>query len=127
MGPEEIIGDFGLIGGGAAGIELDIFERGYGTPPHALNLASSEKHTDSYLHVNEDVGHMYLPIGGQDDPAVRADIVFFEAPNDGAVFSTGSIGWCSALFHRNYDNNVSRITRNVLERFLDSTPFDSSD
>ena len=124
---DELIGDFGLIGGGAAGIELDFFNRGYGTPPHALNLASSEKHTDSYLHVNEDVGHMYLPIGGQDDPAVRADIVFFETPNGGAVFSTGSIGWCSALFHQGYDNNVSRITRNVLDRFLDATSFDTVD
>ena len=124
VGPEELIGNFGLIGGGAAGIELDAFNRHYGTPPHALNLASSEKHTDSYLHVNEDVGHMYLPIGGLDDPAVRADMVFFETPNGGAVFSTGSIGWCSALFHRRYDNNVSRITRNVLDRFLDAAPFD---
>ena len=126
-GPDELIGDFGLIGGGAAGIELDIYDRGYGTPPHALNLASSEKHTDSYLHVNEDVGHMYLPIGGQDDPRVRADIVFFETPNGGAVFSTGSIGWCSALYHQRYDNNVSRITRNVLDRFLDASHFDTGD
>ena len=125
--PDELIGDFGLIGGGAAGIELDYFNRGYGTPPHALNLASSEKHTDSYLHVNEDVGHMYLPIGGLDDPAVRADIVFFETPNGGAVFSTGSIGWCSALCQQGYDNNVSRITRNVLDRFLDATSLDPGD
>ena len=127
VGPDEIIGDFGLIGGGAAGLELDAYDRGYGTPPHALNLASSEKHTDSYIHVNEDLGHLYLPIGGLDDPAVRADIVFFETPNGGAVFSTGSIGWCSALFHRDYDNNVSRITRNVLDRFLDPIPLDSPD
>ena len=127
VGPDELIGDFGLIGGGAAGLELDAFDRGYGTPPHALNLASSEKHTDSYLHVKEDLGHLYLPVGGQDDPAVRADIVFFETPNGGAVFSTGSIGWCSALFHQGYDNNVSRITRNVLDRFLDPAPFDASD
>ncbi len=121
---DELIGNFGLIGGGAAGIELDSCNRKYGTPPHALNLASSENHTDSYLHVNEDIGHMYLPIGGLDDPAVRADMVFFETPNGGAVFSTGSIGWCSALYHQRYDNNVSRITRNVLDRFLDTTPFD---
>ena len=120
---EEIIGNFGLIANGAAGIELDSYSRHYGTPPHALKLAMSEKHTDSYLHVNEDIGHMSLTIGGQDDPAIHADLVFFETPNGGAIFSTGSIGWCSALFHNQYDNNVSRISRNVLERFLDPTGF----
>ena len=39
---EEIIGDFGLIGGGAAGLELDRADRMLGTPPNALVLASSE-------------------------------------------------------------------------------------
>ena len=123
IGEDELIGDFGLIANGAAGIELDSYSRHYGTPPHALKLAMSENHTDSYLHVNEDIGHMYLSIGGQDDPAIHADLVFFETPNAGAVFSTGSIGWCSALFHNQYDNNVSQITRNVLNRFLKSGAF----
>ncbi len=120
---DEIIGDFGLIGGGAAGLELDWASRAYGTPPHALVVATSEQHTDAYIRVNEDIGHMLPAIGGQDDPRVHADVVFFETPRGGAVFSTGSIGWSSALFHNDHDNNISRITRNVLERFLDSTPF----
>ena len=123
IGKDERIGDFGLIGNGAAGIELDSSSRHYGTPPCALKLAMSENHMDSYLHVNEDIGHMYLSIGGQDDPAIHADLVFFETPNGGAVVSTGSIGWCSALFHNQYDNNVSQITRNVLNRFLKSDAF----
>jgi N,N-dimethylformamidase len=29
-----------------------------------------------------------------------------------------------AFAHRGYDNNVSRITGNVLRRFLDPAPFD---
>ena len=49
-------------------------------------------------------------------------MMFFETPNGGAVFSTGSISWCASLFHDQHNNNVSRITRNVLERFLDETP-----
>ena len=44
-------------------------------------------------------------------------MVFFETPNDGAVFSTGSISWCGSLSHNGYDNDVSRITANVLRRF----------
>ena len=122
VGDNERIGDFGLIGGGAAGLELDVSRRELGTPPHALKLASSQEHTDSYLHVNEDIGHLFIGIGGRDDPEVRADMMFFETPNGGAVFSTGSISWCASLFHDQHNNNVSRITRNVLERFLDETP-----
>jgi N,N-dimethylformamidase len=124
IGEDEIIGDFGLIGGGAAGLELDSADRGYGTAPHALTVARSEDHTDAYIRVNEDIGHMVLSIGGLDDPKVHADLVFFETPNGGAVFSTGSIGWSSALFHNDHDNNVSRLTRNVLDRFLDSASFE---
>jgi N,N-dimethylformamidase len=55
---------------------------------------------------------------------VRADIVFFETPEGGAVFSTGSIAWSSALAHNNYENNVARITGNVLKRFLDPRPIE---
>lgn len=42
-----------------------------------------------------------------------AEMVCFEAGN-GATFSVGSITWVSSLFP---DEHVSRITRNVLERF----------
>jgi N,N-dimethylformamidase len=38
------------------------------------------------------------------------------------VFSTGSIAWCESLSHNGYDNNVSRITANVLRHFLDPAP-----
>ncbi len=40
----------------------------------------------------------------------------------GGVFTTGSIAWCAALAHNGYDNNVARITGNVLRRFLDPDP-----
>lgn len=46
---------------------------------------------------------------------------------DGAgrpVFSTGSIAWACALSHAGYDNPVSRVTGNVLRRFLDPAPFE---
>jgi N,N-dimethylformamidase len=54
---------------------------------------------------------------------VRADLVFFETPSGGAVFATSSIAWAGSLSHNNYQNNVSRITSNVLKRFLDEKPF----
>lgn len=44
-----------------------------------------------------------------------ADLVYFDA-GKGAVFSAGSITWVSCLVS---DDHISRITRNVIERFLD--------
>ncbi len=120
---EEIIGDFGLIGGGAAGLELDRADRLLGTPPNALVLASSEDHTDIYLVVLEEILINYPGLGGQENPLVRADIVFYETAAGGAVFSASSIAWAGSLSHNGYDNNVSRMTENVLRRFLDETPF----
>jgi N,N-dimethylformamidase len=55
---------------------------------------------------------------------VRADMLFFETPSGGAVFSTGSIAWAASLAHAGYNNEVAHITGNVLRRFLDPAPFE---
>ena len=120
---DEIIGDFGLIGGGAAGLELDRADRELGTPDHALVLASSEQHTDIYLVVLEEILINAPGLHGQMSPLVRADLVFFETAGGGAVFSTGSIAFCGSLSHNGYDNNVSRMIGNVVRRFADPEPF----
>ena len=57
------------------------------------------------------------------NPDVYGDLVFFETPRGGAVFSFGSMAWCGGLSHNDYDNNVSRITQNVIARFMDAEPF----
>ncbi|MBM3996190.1 MAG: carboxypeptidase regulatory-like domain-containing protein [Planctomycetes bacterium] len=44
-----------------------------------------------------------------------AEMVIFDTPSGGAVFSVGSICWPSSL---PIDDNVSKITANVLRRFL---------
>ncbi len=123
IGKDERIGDFGLIGGGAAGLELDRADPLLGTPPNTYVLASSEGHTDLYLVVCEELDVNRPNCDGTQDPLVRADIVFYETPNGGAVFSTSSISWCGSLAHNDHDNNVSRMTENVLRRFADPTPF----
>lgn len=124
IGEEEIIGNFGLIGGGAAGLELDRADRSLGTPPHALVLATSKGgHTDIYLVVCEELLATYPGLGGSENELVRADMVFYETLNGGAVWSASSIAWAGSLSHNNYNNNVSRITNNVLKRFLDPRPF----
>jgi N,N-dimethylformamidase beta subunit-like protein/concanavalin A-like lectin/glucanase superfamily protein len=124
VGKDELIGDFGLIGGGAAGLELDRADRILGTPPHALVLATSQgRHTDVYLVVCEELLATYPGLGGTENELVRADMVFYETPNGGAVWSSSSIAWAGGLSHNKYKNNVSRITMNVLDRFLDPKPF----
>jgi N,N-dimethylformamidase len=115
---EERIGDFGLVGGGAAGQEVDRADLRLGTPPGTYLLASSEGHDDSYLLVVEDVGFMFPGLGGTEHPDVRADLTLYETATGGAVFSTSSIAWAGSLSHDRYDNNISRITQNVLDRFL---------
>ena len=60
--------------------------------------------------------------GGQENPLVRADMAFYPTPNNGGVFSASSIAWAGSLSHNNYKNNVSRITKNVLDRFVSRKP-----
>jgi N,N-dimethylformamidase len=120
----EIIGDFGLQGGGAAGIEIDHADTGLGTPTHALILASSEGHTEAFRLVNEEMSITLPTVTAPVEARIKADMVFFETAGGGAVFNIGSIAWPGSLSHNGYDNNVSRLTRNVLDRFTDPTPFE---
>jgi N,N-dimethylformamidase len=115
---DAVIGGEGLVMGGAAGLEIDRLDYALGTPPHALLLASARGFSDSYQHVVEEVTTSDSRQGGTVSPFVRADMVYFEGPNGGAVFSAGSITWCGSLSHNAYDNPVSRITGNVLRAFL---------
>jgi N,N-dimethylformamidase len=117
VGEDEAIGDQGLVMGGAAGLEFDRLDYRLGTPPHALLLATARGFSDSYQHVIEEVESSDSRQGGTVSPQVRADMVFYETQNAGAVFSTGAIAWCGSLSHADYANPVSRITENVLRRF----------
>jgi N,N-dimethylformamidase len=111
---DELIGDFGLTMGGAAGFEIDCTDAFLGTPPHALVVASASEFSPTYEHQNP----VHVPGTSIDlHEPVRSDMVFFETPAGGGVFSVGSIAYCGALSHNGYDNNVSRITENVLRRF----------
>ena len=120
---DEIIGDFGILQGGAAGYEIERADAALGTPAHTLVLASSENHSNLYGLMVTNLGDT-LPNTDPDAPErIRADMVFFETPGGGAVFSVGSIAWSGSLSHAGYDNNVAAVTGNVLRRFMDPEPF----
>ena len=115
---EEVIGEFGYVMNGASGDEIDRFDLEFGTPPETVRLATSEgRQSDYYQLVIEDCNFTLAEMGGQSEPRVRSDITLLEMPNGGAVFAAGSITWNASLPWNECDNNVSRLTANVLRRF----------
>jgi N,N-dimethylformamidase len=116
------LGDFGLRGNGAAGVEVDRVEFTLGSPPGTIWLATADNLGYGGTPTPEEVRTLHRGIMGDQNAQVRADITFFPTANGGGVFSTGSIAWVCALSHANYQNNVSRLTGNVLKRFLDEEP-----
>ena len=119
---DEAIGDFGLVFGGAAGSEIDSADFRKGTPSHALVVATADDFGADFHWVVEDYHHAHSAVNGETCPHVRCDMVFYETENGGAVFSTGSIAFAGSLSHNDYNNNVSRLLENVVNRFLDSDP-----
>ena len=120
---EKIIGDFGLSGSGAAGLEIDAVNHNLGSPKNLNILASSNKHTDIYLMTPEDLLDPAPGLGGTESESIKSDLIFYETANNGAVFSVGSIAWAGSMAWNNYKNNISKITKNVLDRFLKKTKF----
>lgn len=123
IGADERIGDFGLRNGGAAGLEIDRAEATLGSPPHLLRVATADRIGYGGLPSPEEFRTAHRGLDGEQNANVRADMVFFPTAAGGGVFATGSIAWACALSCKGYDNNVSRITENVLRRFLDPAPF----
>ncbi|KAL8704648.1 MAG: hypothetical protein Q9201_002182 [Fulgogasparrea decipioides] len=118
---EQIIGDFGLVQGAASGDEIDRLDYGLGTPRNAIMIATTKLaggHSDEYMLFNEETLFPMVNITGTTSDKVRSDIVYFETPSGGAVFSVGSINWVGALAWNAFDNSVARLTRNVLHEFL---------
>ena len=127
VGVDERIGDFGLRGGGAVGMEIDRWDAALGAPPNCVVLATSEDVGIGGLLSVEEFVTTTRGLDGVQHGRVRADMVFFETPGGGAVWSTGSIAWSTSLACNDFENNVARITENVLRRFLDPRPFDVPD
>ena len=123
IGPDERIGDFGLRNGGAAGLEIDRADATLGSAPDLLLLATADRIGTGGLPTPEEFRTYHRGLEGDQNARVRADMTFSTTQNGGAVFTTGSIAWVCSLSHAGYDNNVSRVTENVLRRFLDPAPF----
>lgn len=118
-----LIGDYGHVLGGAAGDEVDRYDISLGSPAHAHVLASSTPLGNEYQLVIEEQTLTLPEQGGQQKPQkIRADMVYFTNGKGGAVFSVGSMTYCGALAWNDFDNDVARVTTNVLQAFLGGLP-----
>jgi N,N-dimethylformamidase len=117
---EEVIGDHGLSGGGAAGFELDRADVSLGTPEETVVLARSLPLPGHFITVLEELcSHLHTSNGEPAEALRRGEVVAFEQPGGGAVFATGSITWCGSLWKDGaFQGPVSRLTENVLRRFM---------
>lgn len=121
---EQVIGDFGLVQSAASGDEIDRLDYELGTPRNAIIIATTKlagDHSDKYLLFNEETLFPMVNTTGTTSEKIRSDIVFFETPSGGAVFSVGSINWVGALAWKAFDNNIATLTVNVLRDFMDCT------
>lgn len=118
--PDAAISDFQTLGlgHGAAGDEIDRVDLQLGTPPQTIMLATATGFSSDYQLVIEERRDVNEASTLPGDPKVRADIACFETPAGGLVFAVGSMQWFSALSHNGYDNDVSRLTQNVLRRMV---------
>lgn len=116
------LGDFGLRGNGAAGIEVDRSDPTLGSPPGLIRLATADRLGYGAIPAPEEMRTLHRGFTGEQNAQMRADLVFFPTAEGGGVFSTGSIAWACALSCNGYRNSVSQVTWNVLRRFLDPAP-----
>jgi hypothetical protein len=113
----DTFGHAGLLGGGAAGWEIDRLDPALGTPNSTWWLASSEGHGPDMVRTKEE---LLSTIALHPDRKARADLVLLpRGERGGAVFAVGSMCWIGALAP---DAGVARITRNVIDGFLAGVP-----
>lgn len=113
----DLIGEHGF-GGGASGDEIDRYDVENGSPEKALVLATSTGHGDDFGIAIEDLAYPALNTFGTQTNLIRSDVIYYVGAGGGAVFSVGSINWYCSLAWDAYDNNVARLTGNVIKGFL---------
>ena len=116
----EVLGDYGLSAGGAAGFEFDRADLALGAPGEVHVLASSQAPPPGFGVVHEEMLTEALTVTGASvESLVRADLVYVETPAGGGVFSAGSITFCGSLWDGEaFAGPVSRVLENVVRRFM---------
>jgi N,N-dimethylformamidase len=98
--------------GGASGFEVDAMRADLGTPADTVRLATATGFDPALTIIaSEDV----LSTGTAG--AMESHIAYRRLAGGGRVFSAPSIAWTSCLADRGGDNDVARITANVIRAF----------
>ncbi|KAF9869714.1 hypothetical protein CkaCkLH20_12757 [Colletotrichum karsti] len=114
---KKVFGTTGLHGC-ASGDELDRYDVGIGSPKDAVILATSSRHNEQFMLFNEELIFPMIGTLGHTSSLVRSDIIYYQTRNLGNVFSVGSINWNNSMAFNSYQNDVARITENVMREFL---------
>jgi len=118
---DDLLGDFGFSGHGAAGFELDRRDEKLDDGEDIIILAQSYDEDNRFILVPEEMlTHLTNLSGGPEADVKRADMVYFKTHTGGQVFAAGSITFCGSLPWNNYANNVSKLLRNVVRKFVGS-------
>lgn len=114
----DILGDFGLAGGGAAGFELDQADARLGTPEGAKIIAVSEGHSSSFKTSPEEILTWTSPLNpGRQHSGIHSHMIYAAPDKEGGLFSVGSITFIGSLSHHGYNNAISRILENCIRHF----------
>jgi N,N-dimethylformamidase len=98
--------------GGPSGFEVDAIRTDLGTPGDTVKLASATGFDPALTFIpSEDV--LSTGIKG----AMESHIAYRRLSGGGRVFAAPSIAWTSCLADRGGDNDVARITANVIRAF----------
>ena len=116
---EDIFGNYGFSGNGAAGFELDHVDHRIGSPLNLVLLARSAGDNRAFMLVPEEqLTHLTNLTGGPEEAAKHADLIYFDQPGGGSVFAVGSITFCGCLPWNDFDNDVSRLLENYLRHIV---------
>lgn len=99
--------DFGKIYGMLGADEFDRFNPEMGSPHHGLVVATAVLQESDF------------PLAEH----YQADMTFFETPAGGAVLSVSCISWGLGLNSNDRDNSVSKVMKNLVNRFVSEESF----
>lgn len=145
---DTVLGDFGLSGDGAAGYELDRVDPADLKVQDGEIVILAQAHTNQderFILVPEDGTQRVVcfleripqlifflsclvtvltpwtnQAGTSNEDAKRADMIYFRVSQSGAqVFSVGSITFCGCLPYNSFDNNISKLIKNVVNKFAE--------
>lgn len=110
----DTFGHTGIVLGGAAGYEVDCTNSALGTPENIVVLATAQGFPDDYV---DDPGRWYE--GGAPEREARriAEMTFLSHASGGSVFSASSVAFLGALPGPDEQNDVGRMTLNLLRHF----------